>query len=153
MEDFTVSLFGHREIDDLWGVQSKLAPIVKDLVRTKPYVSFLIGRNGEFDECAASVIKRAKKEVGEEKCELVLVLPYKVARIDDYEKYYDNLIIPESIYGAHPKVAITMRNRFMVEKSDLVIVYVAREKGGAYEALKYAKKLNKNVLNVYTDEE
>lgn len=36
----------------------------------------------------------------------------------------------------------------MIEQSDLVIIYVERDRGGAYTALKYAKKLNK----IYTKE-
>ena len=148
MNDFYVSLFGHREIDDLRKLEDKLTPIIKELIRTKTYVVFLIGRNGEFDEYAASVIKRAQKEVGKENNDITLVLPYKVANIEYYEKYYDNVIVPESLYGAHPKAAITLKNRWMIEKSNLVIAYVEREKGGAYTAMRYAKKLNKMVVDL-----
>ena len=56
-------------------------------MQTKPYVSFLIGRNGEFDEDAASVIKHAQKELGKENNDITLVLPYAVARLAYYEKY------------------------------------------------------------------
>ena len=66
MEFFTVSLFGHREIEDLRLLEYKLTPIIKGLIQTKSYVSFFIGRNGEFDEYAASVIKRIQKEEGRE---------------------------------------------------------------------------------------
>jgi len=59
MNIFTVSLFGHREIDDLQRLNEALAPIIKELMRKKLYVTFLIGRNGEFDEYAA--MKYAKK--------------------------------------------------------------------------------------------
>ena len=68
-----------------------------------------------------------------------------------YEKYYDSILIPECLYGAHPKSAITLRNRWMVERSDLVIVYVERNKGGAYAAMTHAKKLNKEIVNLYKD--
>lgn len=80
--------------------------------------------------------------------DITLVLPYMVADLEYYEKYYDSIIIPESVYGVHPKSAITLKNRWMIEQSDLVIVYVARKKGGAYTAMKYAEKLNKNVINI-----
>ena len=150
MNIFTVSLFGHRKMDDLRRLNEQLAPIIKKLIKTKPYVSFLIGRNGEFDEYAASVIKRAQKELGKENNDITLVLPYTVADIAYYEKYYDSIIIPESLYGAHPKSAITLKNRRMIEQSDLVIFYVEHEKGGAYAAMKYAEKLNKEMINLYT---
>ena len=38
----------------------------------------------------------------------------------------------------------------MIEHSNLVIVYLERNKGGAYTAMKYAEKLNKKVINLYT---
>jgi len=46
------------------------------------------------------------------------------------------------------KGAITKRNRFMVEQCDLVIAWVNHEGGGAYDALKYAKKLHKDIINL-----
>lgn len=149
MDAFVVSLFGHREIEDLRKLEDKLTPIIKELMRTKMYVVFLIGRNGEFDECAASILKRVRKESGEENSEIILVLPYTVANIEYYEKYYDDIIIPDRLYSAHPKSAIILRNRWMIESSDLVVVYVEHKTGGAYTAMKYAEKLNKRIINIY----
>lgn len=151
MNVFTVSLFGHRKIDDLWRLNEQLVPIIKKLIQTKLYVCFLIGRNGEFDEYAASVIKHVQKEVELENSDLTLVLPYTSANLEYYEKYYDNIIIPESVYNAHPKSAITLKNRWMIERSNLVIIYAEHDKGGAYTAMKYAKKLNKDIVNLYTN--
>lgn len=64
MNIFTVSLFGHREISDLKELSSKIEPIIKKLLQTKVYVSFLIGRNGEFDEYVASLISLFKEKQG-----------------------------------------------------------------------------------------
>lgn len=148
MKIYTVSFFGHRKLYDLRQIDERLSPLIKELIQTKPYVAFLIGRHGEFDEYAASVIKRVRKEIGSDNNDLTLVIPYTVADIEYYEKYYDNVIIPESVEGAHPKLAITLRNRWMVEQSDLVIVNVEHSKGGAYTAMKYAEKNNKKIINL-----
>ncbi len=150
MDIYTVSLFGHRLIQDMRQLENKLKPIIEELIKMKYYVSFLIGRCGDFDEYVASVIKRAQKAAGIENNDLILVLPYKVADIEYYENYYDSIIIPECVSTAHPKSAITLRNRWMVEQSDLVIVYVEHDDGGAYNAMKYAKKLNKKLINIQT---
>ena len=149
MDIFTVSLFGHREIGDLRGLEDRLLPMIKELMREKEYVAFLIGRNGEFDEYAASLVKRAKREIGEEKSDMTLVLPYSASRIEDYERYYDSVILPESVCGAHPKAAITLKNKWMVERSDLVIVYVERNAGGAYQAMRYAQRIGKDLINLF----
>lgn len=148
MDIFTVSLFGHREIDDIWGVREQIARAIKPLIQEKTYVTFLVGRNGEFDECAAAAIKRVQKEVGKENNEMILVLPYRVANLESYEAYYDSIMIPAAVYGVHPKSAITRKNRWVIEQSDLVIVCVERDEGGAYQAMKYAEKLKKRVVNL-----
>lgn len=146
MNCFTVSLFGHREVEDLRNIEAKLSKILKDLLQTNEYVSFLIGRNGEFDEFAASVIKSEQKKFGKEKSELILILPYPVAKQKYYEKYYDSITIPESIYSAYPKSAIALRNRWMIEHSDLVIFHLNHTSGGTHTAKKYAEKLGKSLI-------
>lgn len=147
---FTVSLFGHRKIENLRQINDSLAPIVKDLIEKNDSISFLIGRNGEFDEYAASILKRVQKETESDTCDIILVLPYRVANLEYYEKYYDSIVLPEKVHGAHPKIAITLKNRWMVEQSDLVIVYVEHNKGGAYTAMTYAQKQGKHVLNLFS---
>lgn len=152
MNLFRVSLFGHRGIEDLLKLDKMLAPVIRELIQTRPYVSFLIGRNGEFDEYAASVIKRLQKEHGKENNDITLVLPYSVADIEYYENYYDSIIIPDDMHGVHPKAAITLRNKWMIEHSELVLLYVHSSRGGAYTAMRYAQKLNKKIVNIYTAE-
>ena len=129
-----------------------MEPMIKELVRTKSYVSFLIGRSGEFDQYTAAVIKHLQKEVGKDNHDLTLVLPYTVTDMEYYEKYYDTILIPETLHGAHPKAAITLRNRWMVDQADLVIAYVENRKGGAYKAMRYAEKINKKVINLFDKE-
>ena len=146
MNIFTVSLFGHRKINDLWQLKKELTPIVKNLIQTKSYVAFLIGRTGEVDEYTASLIKHIQKETGKENNDMTLVLPYTVTNLEYYENYYDNIIIPQSVYGVHPKSAIELKNRWMIEQSDLVIIYVKQNQGGAYTAMKYAEKKNKKLI-------
>ena len=103
-----------------------------ELIRTKNFVEFYIGRNGEFDELATSVIKRVQKQLDHSKSALILTLPYSVKDIEYYYKYYDEIVIPEMLYGAHPKAAITLRNRWMVGNSDLIIAYIYHEKWEAW---------------------
>ena len=148
MEVYTVCFFGHRDIYNLRLIDKKLTPIIEELIRKKSYVSFIIGRMGDFDEYAASVIKGVQRRLGKENNELMLVLPYPLARIEDYEKYYDSIIIPESIGRTHPKRAISLKNRWMIEQADLVVLYVEKTNGGAYSAMRYAQKLGKPILNI-----
>lgn len=61
---------------------------------------------------------------------------------------FDSVIVPDVVVGIHYKSAITKRNRWMIENSDIVVAYIYREFGGAYNAVKYAKKLNKTIINL-----
>ena len=65
MEIYRVSFIGHREVDDFFFVEERVDSIVRELISTKEYVEFYVGRNGEFDILVASVVKRAKREVGD----------------------------------------------------------------------------------------
>ena len=148
MEDYKVALFGHRDLCEHRKLEKKIYPILEKLILEKTYVQFYIGRNGEFDIFTASIIRRAKKAFGYGNVDLTLALPYKVKDIEFYANYYDSVIIPESIEKIHPKRAITMRNRWMVEQCNLVICFVNRDAGGAYTALEYATKLGKKIINL-----
>lgn len=46
MEIYTVSFFGHRKNTDSIEVEKQVDNLVRELLRTKEYVEFLVGRNG-----------------------------------------------------------------------------------------------------------
>ena len=152
MEIYTVSLFGHRQVNDPFAVDRKLETIVRDLLAEKEYVEFLMGRDGEFDLLAASVIKRCRRDVGEENSALIWMLPYMTAEYRDHEEdylnYYSDVEISQNAAGAHPKSAMQIRNREMVDRSDLMIFFVERKRGGAWQTIQYAMKKEKTIINL-----
>ena len=70
----------------------------------------------------------------------------------DYLNYYDDVEVSQNAAGAHPKGAMQIRNREMVDRSDLVIFCVERNSGGAYQTMKYAIKNQKNIINLCSGE-
>ncbi len=68
---YTVSFFGHRYIDNYFAVEKKLEGLIRELLMTKNYVEFLIGRDGEFDQIVASTVKVVKRSVGDDNSALV----------------------------------------------------------------------------------
>ena len=147
-ETYRVVLFGHRDFSAHRTLDEHLYTVLKEVIREKAFVEIYIGRNGEFDIYAATIVKSVQRAMGKQNNELICVLPYPQKDIEYYQQYYDTVMIPESIGKSHPKGAITKRNRWMVEQGDLFICYVEREEGGAYAALKYAKKLDKRIINL-----
>ena len=153
MDIFTVAFFGHRYIDNFFAVESKLEELIRDLLCNKQYVEFVVGRNGDFDQMVSSTVLRLKRNVRDDNSALRLVLPYPTAEFenneDSFYKYYDEIEICEESSKAHFKSAMQIRNRNMVDRADLIICYIERHEGGAYQAIQYAKKMEKQVINVY----
>ena len=74
MEIYTVSFFGHRQLDDFMGAERRLEKLIRELLAAREYVEFLVGRNGDFDQLAASTVLRLKRTVRDDNSSLVLVL-------------------------------------------------------------------------------
>ena len=151
-DKYTVSLFGHRTVEDYLTVESKLYELLRIIMKQgNREIEFLVGRNGDFDLMAASVIRKLKKETGNENVFLTLVLPYETAELrnntEAFESYYDSIEINEATRSY--KYAIVARNRGMIDRADLVVFYVKNESGGAYQTLKYAEKNEKRIINIY----
>lgn len=152
LDIYTVSFFGHRQIDNFFDTERRLEELVRELIAEREYVEFLVGRNGEFDQMVSSTVKRLKRAMRDDNNALVLVLPYLTAEFsnnqDSFENYYDNIEICEAAAGGHFKSAIQVRNREMVDRSDLVICCVEHKSGGAYQTIRYAEKQGKKIINV-----
>ena len=126
--------------------------LVAAVGETKQYIEFLVGREGEFDILAASVVKRVKKQMDYGNCSLIWVLPYMKAEFRDNEKefleYFDDVEICEQSAKAHFKSAMQIRNRVMVDKSDLIICCIQHKSGGAYKTVQYAQKQGQTIINI-----
>ena len=154
---FTVSFFGHRQIDRFFDAEEKVTAIVRSLVTEKEYVEFLIGRDGEFDQIVSSTVKRAKRDIRDDNSELTWVMAYPKAEYVNnaysFDEYYDRVEVCDEAAQSHPKSAIQIRNRRMVDRSDLVVCYVDHQSGGAFQTMQYAQKCGKEVINLALENE
>ena len=152
MEIFTVSLFGHRRLENPFVVEERLEKIVDSLLHSDKYVEFIVGREGDFDILAASVIRRRQKALDYGMSALVLVLPYPKAEyinnLEAFEQYYDEVRICEESGKAYFKAAYKIRKRIVIEQSDLIISCIEHNSGGAYQAAAYGKRIGKRVINI-----
>ena len=103
---------------------------------------------GEFDSLCSSAVRKAKKSHPHIK--LICVKPYFTNDIntdsDYYNAMYDDVIIPPELIGVHYKAAIKARNRWMIDNSDVILIYTVRNYGGACEAKRYAQHENKAII-------
>ena len=153
-DKLTVSFFGHRFIEESHAIEQKLYELLRIIIsRGDREIDFLVGRNGDFDLLTASVVRRLKRELNCDNVFLTLILPYETAELrnntEAFENYYDTIEISEAAADKNFKYAIVARNRDMIERSDMVVVYVKNQTGGAYQSLRYAKKNDKRIINLY----
>ncbi len=152
MKIFSVAFFGHRYVNNIVKVEKLLEEQIRKLIDENDYVDFLVGRNGDFDQCVSSSVLRVQKNHRDDNSALVLVLPYPTAEYLNNEKsfhaYYKDVEILHAASTAHPKSAIQIRNREMVDRADLIICYIEHEKGGAWQTVNYAIKQGKTIINL-----
>ena len=165
MDIYTVSFFGHRCIGpEAVALEGRLEVEIRCLLDSKPYVEFLVGRNGDFDLLVSSVIHRMKRTYRNDNSSHIWVMPYLTADYRDNEEtywdYYDSVEICET--DVHFNNAFKARNHAMIERSDQVICYVReseingnerRGASGAYEAMRYAGEAGVPCTNLAIQEE
>ena len=149
LNTLTVSFFGHRYVENILEVEDRVEYVLNDLIQNNDYVEILVGRNGNFDVLVASVVKRLKKR--KENLSVVWVQPYLqteyIKNADNFDEYYDSVEVCEKSARGHFKSAIQIWNRYMIDKSDLVVCFV-NEKGGAYLSRSYAKRKGKKIIDI-----
>lgn len=149
---YTVAFFGHRYIDNIFKVEKLLENEIRKLICKHEFVEFLVGRNGDFDQCASSSVLRTRKNYRNDNSSLILVLPYLTAEYlnnkESFYNYYDNVEISYMASKAHLKSAMQIHNREMVDRADIIICYIENENGGACKTVKYAIKKEKKVINL-----
>ncbi len=152
MNIYTVSFFGHRYVEHGTEIGNRLDKLLRDIITQKEYVEFLVGREGEFDMLASAAVKKAISDHAYGNAHFTLVLPYMKAEYRDneeeYLKYYDEVEVCAESSKAHPKSAIQVRNRSMIDRSDLVICCIQHKSGGAYSTIRYAEKQGKKIVNL-----
>lgn len=140
--------FGHREL--YRNIDEELRALIIDLIEREGVTLFMTGGIGQTDGKFSSIVRGLKQRY--KQIELVLVKPYFSGELNTnkeyYEIMYDDVIIPDELAGCHYKSAITKRNRWMIDRSDFIIDCTYRDFGGAVDAIKYAKRTNKTVLEI-----
>ena len=141
----SVTFCGHAEVVNSDAVRSWLMATVERLIRQGAR-TFYLGGSGAFDRMAASVVLELKRPYPQ--IESVLVLPY-LDREMDASGYYATVYPP--LETVPRRFAISKRNEWMVDVSDVVVAYVTHDWGGAAKVLEYARRKKKHMIN-YTED-
>lgn len=142
---------GHRDLF-LPDAERKIKTALDSILESDDEFIFYTGGMGEFDSKCASAVRTARHCFREKRLRLVLVLPYMINRVNTdkiyFETEYDDVMIPIDLANVYPKAAIRKRNRWMVDRSDILLACVYRDFGGAYDTMKYALHKGVKVINL-----
>ena len=139
--------FGHRDV--LENIEDAVYTAVLKVAEQGCEI-FYTGAMGEFDSLFSSAVRKVKKTYP--KIKLICVKSYFTNDLningEYYAALYDDVIIPDTLADVHPKAAIKYRNRWIIDHSDIILIYTKRTYGGAYEARKYAERMGKGIVYI-----
>lgn len=137
------TFFGHRDTSDK--INHKLESVLIDLIENYNIDSFYLGNNGNFD----LIVKRKLEELSiiYPQISYTIVLAY-MPKNKNSNNDFEKTILPDGIENVPPKFAISYRNKWLIEKSDIVVTYVKRPFGGAATFKKMAEKKGKKIINI-----
>ena len=153
--DIYCCIFGHREITVTQNLINKLKEVFENLIINKKVNCFLFGGFGEFDDLCYKVVTQLKQKYLNIKriyvCEDYKFIdrPQKRPKwliSEDYEKFEYFEMRYTGFYQR-----IYFRNLEIIKNSNYCVFYVDVNKNssGANKALKYAKKLKKEIINLF----
>ena len=126
-------------------LEEKMMSVLREKIGDSPAELFL-GGYGAFDSFALFCGRKYKKKHPDVK--LVLITPY-IDRVTDGAGYDETVYPP--IENVPYRFAICERNKWMVERADLVVAYVNHSHGGAFTTFRHAQKKNKRIINIADD--
>ena len=141
-----ITFLGHASFCEADKYKGLLTELLENTVKDNT-VEFYLGGYGGFDSFAYSCCLEYKKS-HPLTASLIFVTPYlNGAKLNECANNYDARIYPP-IEHIPKKLAIIYRNRYMVDCSDVVVCYIKREYGGAFQGYKYAIKNKKKIYNI-----
>ena len=140
IKEKTCCFFGHREVTH--NIKDKLIAIIEKLITEDNVTEFYVGHQGQFDWMVYSVLKELKAKYPQIRYTVVLAyMPDEYIR----ELYGEDTLFPDGLENAPKKFAISKRNDWMIQQSEIAVCYVHKITGGA---AKFREKAEKKVLKV-----
>ena len=136
------TFFGHRNAPE--EIKGELKATVEDLIINHGITKFYVGNEGSFDRYARSVLSSLCEKYTHIK--YYVVLAYVPTEKENGD--FSDTIIPDGIESAHPRFAVAVRNKWLVEQADCVVTYITHEFGGAAKFAELAKQKKKTVINI-----
>lgn len=135
-----ITFCGHGDVADRSDIEQWLQTVCSELI-SQGADEFYLGGYGDFDNLCAAVMRDQKKN--HPNIRLILVFPYLNCNM--MTEGYDETVYPP-LESVPKRFAISRRNEWMVQKSDVVVAYVIHGWGGAARTLEYACRKRKQII-------
>jgi uncharacterized phage-like protein YoqJ len=152
-----VTFCGHKEVLVESNILGKLTDSLEVLLTAATDASanthyiFYCGGYGAFDRLASKAIDAVRSKYPTVQVEKIFVTPYITPAYQEknayMKKFYDEIVYPP-LESVPLRFAISRRNEWMVDNSDIVYAYVTHSWGGAAKTLEYAKRKNKKIVYI-----
>ena len=138
----TVTFFGHKDTPK--NIEPTLRTTLVDLIENQGASVFYVGNNGNFDTMVRHQLENLSQTYPITYNVVLAYLPVKKSEYDDF----NNTLLPEGIETVPNRFAISYRNKWMVEQSDVVVTYVTHSFGGAAQFKAMAERQGKTVIKL-----
>lgn len=119
---------------------------------------FFTGMAMGYDIIAAETVLLLKKSLKDKEIRLICVIPFKdqpQSFSEEWKERYNNVVekADEVIYLSqeYHNGCFQVRNKYMIDNSDIVITWFDGKPGGTANTIKYAQKKNKRIVNLFED--
>lgn len=136
-----VSFCGHHDVLITEKLRAWLTQTICTQIEAGANI-FYLGGYGNFDHLAASTLHNLVRKYPAVSSCLVLAYPNSPVSAE----LYDFTVYPE-LEHVPPRFAISHRNQWIVEQSQVLICCVDHRWGGAYAMMNDAKKKGKEIIN------
>ncbi len=141
--------FGHARYP-YEGCRDTIKSIVKDLIEHHGVTVFYSGGRGDFDSMCARIVGELRKDYPHiENIKFLSYIPTGSAADNHLAPCYTGTVylLEESVI---PKFAISKTNEKAVDVCAFVVSGVCRSYGGAQQAIRYAKRRHKTIIDIFS---
>lgn len=151
------TFIGHRTIKLTEKLKFEIEKTITSLIEAK-VKTFLFGSKSQFDDICLEILNKLKTKYKDIKCIYVRAeYPYIDKEYKNYlSSFYDYTFFPKKIINAG-KYTYVERNFFMIDHSTYCVFYYNpnynKKPSGTKTAYEYAKKLHKNIINLFYEQQ
>ena len=139
------TFFGHSYCPE--AIKPRLHETLVDLIENQSVDSFYVGNHGDFDRIVREMLRGLTERYPHIRYAMVLAyLPKKIDAFDNRD--WSDSIFPEGIESIPPRFAISWRNRWMLDRADIVVTYITHGWGGAAQFAELAEKRGKTMVKL-----